>query len=69
MAFGRVVCLFRSKLGEEAQGNPRGLLVDANLRVKGRQGSIIAIGDAAITNQVCLPQLRQMNNCASQCSS
>lgn len=42
----------REVLGAEAQGNRRGLVVDSYLRARGAGGSIIALGDAAITNQV-----------------
>lgn len=42
----------RAKLGPEAQASPAGLVVDSRLRVAGSGGSIIALGDAAVTRQV-----------------
>ena len=47
----RQVTELRAKLGEAAQPNPAGLVVDSRLRVQGAGGSILALGDAAITNQ------------------
>jgi hypothetical protein len=42
----------KDKLPAYAQTSPTGLVVDKYLRVKGWDGSIVALGDAAVTNQV-----------------
>ncbi|GAB4823027.1 hypothetical protein N2152v2_010073 [Parachlorella kessleri] len=46
-----LVELLRHKLGP-SQGDRGGLVVDTHLRVAGSEGSIIALGDAAVTNQL-----------------
>lgn len=50
--FAAQVRALRAKLPAAAQTSPTGLVVDRFLRVKGWDGSIIALGDSAVTNQV-----------------
>ena len=57
-----VACL-KAKLPADIQDSRRGLMVDEYMRVKGTQGTIFCLGDAAVTGptpQTALPPTAQV---------
>ena len=59
--------LLKERLPADIQNSRRGLLVDEHLRVRGSQGTIYCLGDAAVTSDspaTALPPTAQVGRVA-----